>query len=259
MIKKQPTITRKQTDILLHIHKYRFLTTFHIQKLFGHKDPQRTQAWLKDLFEQKYIKRHFDRKTFEDSRKQAVYYLAPKARLEIHKEKKIDLSDLEYIYSEHRRKEKFVNHCLFLADVYLFLLSQKEETEELKLFTKVDLLGYKYFPDPMPDAYISVKGEKKTRRYFLDLFDEYTPSWVLRQRVRSYLEYSEKSEWDENTDSTPLPSILFICPNEVTKTHIYKYSKAVFAKTYQDNIQLFLTSKSVIQTGRKENVWEKVE
>jgi hypothetical protein len=141
MIKKQlPTITLKQKEILLYLYKFRFLTTNQIQKLLKHKEPQRTQSWLKDLTDKKYVNRHYDRKSFEDNTKPAIYYLDSKTRYILKAEKDLDFEKLEYIYSEKRRKEKFVNHCLFLVEVYLYLLSQKEGAEELKFFTKAELL-----------------------------------------------------------------------------------------------------------------------
>lgn len=259
MIKKQlPTITLKQKEILLYLYKFRFLTTNQIQKLLKHKEPQRTQSWLKDLTDKKYVNRHYDRKSFEDNTKPAIYYLDSKTRFILKDEKDLDFEKLEYIYSEKRRKEKFVNHCLFLVEVYLYLLSQKEDAEELKFFTKAELLNYDYFPDPIPDAYISVKEKNKTKRYFLDLFDEYTPPFVHRQRVRTYLEYAEKDDWGENTNNAPLPSILFIFPVESAKKHINYYAKSLLEKNYEDKISLYLTTKAKIQAGEKDNVWQKV-
>ncbi len=139
----------------------------------------------------------------------------------------------------------------------IYLLSQKESKEEIKFFTKHLLRGYEYFPQPLPDAFISVKGEETTRRYFLDFFDEYTPTFVLRKRVKMYIEYVEKSDWDENTDNAPFPSILFICPNERVKKHVYYYAKSLFEKEYEEKISLFLTTMEKIQREDK-NIWEKV-
>lgn len=253
------SITLKQKEILLYLYKFRFLNTHQIQELLNHKNPNRTLSWIKDLISKKCINRHYDRKSFEDNTKPAIYYLAPKARQILKFEKNLDFEQLEYIYSEHRREKKFICHCLFVADVYLFLLSQKEDQEELKFFTKVDLTNYEYFPNPIPDAFIAVKGKNSTRRYFLDLFDEYIPPFVLRQRIRKYLEYAESSDWDENTDYAPLPSILLICPTESLKKHINLYAKALLEKTYEDKISLFLTTKTRIQYGDKNNIWQKVE
>lgn len=251
-------ITDKQKEILLYLYKFRFLNTHQIQKLLNHKNPNRTLSWIKDLIEKKCINRHYDRKSFEENTKPATYYLGVKSRYILKSEKNLKLEQLEYIYSEHRREKKFMDHCLFLVDVYLFLISQKEEKEDLKFFTKVDLNGYEYFPQPLPDAFIADKKQENTKRYFLDLFDEYTPPFALRQRVKKYLEYAENNQWDENTDNAPLPSILIICPTESLKKHINLYAKALLEKTYEDKISLFLTSKQRISASNKD-VWQKVE
>ena len=253
-----PKITTKQKQILLLLYKFRFLNTSQLQTLLGHKNPNRTLSWIKDLIGKGCIRRHYDRNSFASNTKPATYFLAPKARLVLKSEKNLDFSELEYIYKESSRTKKFIDHCLFLADIYLFLSSQKENDEEIKFFTKVDLRNYEYFPDPMPDAFISVKGAA-TRHYFLDLFGDFTPPFVFRRRVRTYLEYAEKPDWDENTDYTPLPKILFICPSESMKKHVWKYAKALLEKNYNDKISLFLTTKTRIEVGEKDNIWQKVE
>ncbi len=254
---KLPSITKKQKEILLYLYKFRFLNTHQIQKLLNHKNPNRTLTWIKDLIEKKYINRHYDRKSFEDNTKPAIYYLGAKARYFLKSEKNLDLQQLEYIYSEHRREMKFREHSLFIVTVYLFLLSHKEAEEELKFFTKNDLNGYDYFPQPLPDAFIAVKGQNTTKRYFLDLFDEYTPPFALRQRVRKYLEYADNSDWDENTDSAPIPSVLIICPTESLKTHINIYAKSLLEKTFEDKVSLYLTTKAKMGSNSND-IWQKV-
>ena len=123
---------------------------------------------------------------------------------------------------------------------------------------KVDLQKYEYFPDPMPDAFISIIG-KTTRHYFLDVFDDFTPPCVLRKRARTYFNYAQEPGWDENTQLTPFPKILFICPSESMKTHVARYVKALLEKTYDDKISLFLTTKTRIEAKEYENIWQKVE
>ncbi len=253
---KLPKIKPKQIQIIQNLLKFRFLTTNQVQKLLDHKEPKHAQEWLKDLLDKKYIKRVYDPKNFEENTRPAIYFLAPLSRSLLKSE--VDADSLEYIYKEHTRQDKFIYHCLSVADVYLYLLSQKNINEELNFFSKFELLKYEYFPDPLPDAFIAVKGETNTRRYFLDYFDEYTPSWVFRLRVRKYLEYADKNDWDENTDFTPLPNILFVCPNENSKRHIQLYSKALLEKTFEDKVALFLTTRSKLQFGGKNNIWQKV-
>jgi hypothetical protein len=254
-----PPITKKQKLILLYLYKFRFLNTHQFQRLLKHKNANRTLSWLKDLIEKDYVRRFYERKSYSDSNRPAVYYLGPKARKIIMDKKDITAKDLEYIYSEPRRDKKFINRCVYIAEVYLFLLSQKEANNELSFFTKNDLKGYEYFPDPLPDAFIAVKGVSDTKRYFLDSFDDLTPPFVMRHRVRKYLEYAENNDWDENTDSAPFPFILMICPTERAKIHISKYANAVFEKSYEDKITLFVTTAKAILEKTQGNIWQKVE
>jgi hypothetical protein len=258
--KQQPklTITKKQKEIINYLYKFRFLNTHQIQKLLNHKNSNGILVWIKDLINKKYINRKYERNSFENNTKPAIYYLGTKARLFLKNEKNLNFGQLEYIYSENRRHTKFIDHCLFISDVYLYLLSQKEDSEDLKFFTKGELIGYEYFPQPLPDAFIAVKGQNVTKRYFLDSFDEYIPPFALRQRVKKYLEYAENSNWNENTDSAPLPTVLIICPTESLKTHISIYAKSLLEKTYEDKVSLFLTTKARINNIDKD-LWQKVE
>src|SRR5207244_187549 len=116
----------------------------------------------------------------------AVYFLASRARHELKKNKKCDLTVLNRIYNEKKRTEEFINRCMAIADIYLFFLTQKRKDEELSFFTESELISYGFFPDPLPTAYIAVKTKEKTRRYFLELFKDYATSGNIRYRFREY-------------------------------------------------------------------------
>src|SRR6266581_7990985 len=98
-----PEITQKQTYILLLLYKFRFLTTYHIQKLLNHKNPKRTQTWLKDLKDKGYIgivenpdKKH----RFVENNKPFIYHLAAKALHVLKDNEACERSILEKIYKE---------------------------------------------------------------------------------------------------------------------------------------------------------------
>ena len=55
-------LTNQQKHIPSFLYKFRFINTNQFQKLFNHKDPQRTQAWLKDLKDKEYIVSMYARK-----------------------------------------------------------------------------------------------------------------------------------------------------------------------------------------------------
>ncbi len=255
---KLSNITPKQNEILLYLYKFRFLHTKQLQTLFNHKDPQRIKAWLRNLKENGYVTMDYSRKTFGENTKPAVYSLATKARHILKENDKCDLTVLNKIYKEKKRTKKFINRCLAVADIYLFFLSQQKENEELYFFTESNLARYDYFPNPLPTAYIAVKTTHQTRRYFLDLFEEYTPPFVVRNRVKTYLNYASSGSWEANANNEPLPSVLFICPTVPLKKHIAYYAKSLFAKNFEEKIGLFLTTKDTIKYKAENIIWEKV-
>lgn len=246
-------ITNKQKQIISFLGKFRYLTTYHFQKLLNHKDPHRIKEWLKDLKGKGYIAVIKN----EDPTKPFIYCLGTKSKQILKAQGNSDENILSRLYKEKSKTEAFIEHHLSIASVCLFLLSQKEEQSQLNFFTKQDLSGYDYFPNPSPDAYIAIKTKKQTSRYFLDSFDPNVPPFVPRNRIKYYLKYSQEGQWGVNTDSSPFPSILFICPNERLKRHIYMYGQSILQKSFS-GINLFLTTSETINQKR-ETIWERVE
>lgn len=255
---KLPKITSSQIKIIKEIYKFRFINTHQFQKLFNHKDPTTVKEWLKDLKEKKYINSDYIRDDFANNTKPAKYFLAPLGRRFLKGQKGFDIDVLEKVYKEKGRKPVFKDHCIEICNMKIFLLRQKKKDEELKFFTQSNLTKYQYFPETDLDAYIVIQGKKKTRRFFLHIFKDSDPIWLPRQKIKDYIKYFEENTWQENTDNSPFPVILFVLPSQNLKTHIFKYGKAVLEKAVTTNLNLFLTTKQIIKSGDK-NIWQKVE
>lgn len=249
-----PEVTRKQKQLLSYLYTFRFLTVTQLQNIFHHSHPNRIKLWLTVLLDKKCITRL---KLEDDITKPYIYCLSQKAKYLLKDNKDYDASFLNRLYKEKDLTPNFINHCLCLADIYLFFFSQKERGTEIDFFTKHELSEYDYFPEERPDVYISVEEKKETARYFLDLFDDYTPAWVIRKRVKTYLEYYENNTWQEGTENSEFPIILFVLPNERMKRHIHHFSKACLEKTFCDDINIFLTTKEKIKENGQD-IWEKV-
>ncbi len=253
-----PEITDKQKEILNYLYSFRYLHTNHFQKLFNHTDKTTVKVWLKDLRDKGFINKvEQEEESFIDRTKPNIYCLTPKARQILKQNEDNDLVVLARIYKEKKRKPRFINHCLSIADAYIFFLSQKEPDQELEFFTEPELKNYKYFPEDLPSAYISIATKEESQRYFLDVFDPFTPAFVLRKRVKQYIEYADSGEWEANTNGEPLPSILFICPSKNLKSHMYFHVKAKFEKAFEEIIDLYLTTWNILKSGHKD-VWERV-
>ncbi len=252
---KIPSVTNKQNQIIPLLYKFRFLTVSQLQKLLHHKDPRRIKEWLKDLLDKKYIART---KLEDDITQPYIYCLAQRAKYLLKDNDNYDESILNRLYKEKSLTKNFINHLLFLADIYLFFLFQKEKDTELNFFTKQELIGYDYFPKELPDVYIAVQNKEETTRYFLDLFDDYTPLWAIRKRVKGYFQYYEENTWQENTENSPFPTILLVLPNEQVKKHILYFTKALLEKTFYGDIAIFLATKEKTKENGQD-IWEKVE
>lgn len=250
-------INKYQKQILFLLYRFRFLTISQLQKYFNHKDPHRIKEWLKGLRENKYIYAIKDEK---DRTKPYIFCLDTKAKYIIQENEDCDKSFLERLYKEKKLTDNFKNHCLFIFDIYLFFLSQKEADARIHFLTQQDLIGYDFFPEELPDVYIAVETKDGSNRYFLDLYDDYrNKAFLPRQRIKQYITYCEGGNWQANTENSSFPTILFVLPHEQRKKHIYYYGKALLEKTFED-ISLFLTTQDLIK-GNKEsqNIWQKME
>lgn len=255
-MKYLPPITKTQKQILFFLLKFRFTTVSQLQKYLNHKNHHRINSWLTDLKDKKYICSIKDPK---DITKPYIYCLSSQARHILKEDSTVSEVFLNRLYKEKSLTNAFKNHRLFLVDIYLFFLTHKEDGTKLTFCTPQDLDGFDYLPEEM-DAYIAVETDEGTKRYFLELFDNYKKSaGKARFAVRKYITYVEDGSWQANTDNSPLPSILLILPDERRKKHVYHYGKAKLGKTFED-ISIFLTTQDTIRFSKNpQNIWLKVE
>lgn len=256
MTNPESRLNKQQKQILFLLYKFRFLTINQLLKYFNHKYPSRIRTWLKELVELKYISEVVDD---SDPTKFHIFCLNTKAKYILQKDEEIDKEFLGRLYKEKKIKDKFRNHCLFILDIYLYFLSQLEKGAILHFLTRQDLIGYDFFPEELPDAYIAIETKEGTEKYFLDLFDEYRNyTGVIRFTVRKYLDYNMGGSWQANTQNSQFPSILFVMPNESRKKFAFMYGRAKLAKSYE-NISLFTTTQDYIRFAKdKTNIWTEV-
>lgn len=253
---KKPT--SKQTEILTLLYRFRFLNRHHLQKFLHHKDPRRINAWLKDLAEKKYIGRIYSRK-FGENIQPAIYYLKSKAAGVLKKQTDINKSLLGRIYRENLRSRKFINHCLFLADIYFHLESLCSASKaKLHFFNRTDLVEHDYLPKPLPDLYFVVKEPQgETKRYFLEMFVRKTPRYALRHRIFRFFNYYSSNVW-EITTHHPFPTILLVCPDKFMQGYLNKFIKEQSEEEGNDEIQFFLTTvRRIKKDGMGKEVWKK--
>ena len=245
----------KQTEILTLLYRFRFLTRPQIQKIFKHKHHSRILNWLNDLTQKQCINQSYDKKFISNP---AIYSLAPLGRKYLKSIPEIKQTLLSRVWRESKYSIQFQNHHLFLADIYLSLLTLTTKSKaKLHFHTKTDLSGMDHLIKPSPDAYFAiVEPDSNVKRYFLDIFDDLPPT-VFRKRVRQYFRYYASDEWQDNTDK-PFPEIILICPSTRIKNHLFYYIQKKLSR--EPNMNIYLTTKeSILANGLNRQTLEKIE
>lgn len=256
---KLPKITDKQKEILTYLYKFRFLNRNQIQQLLKHKHFNRTISWLNDLTKNKYIRRYYLKKFASVP---AMYSLDVMGRKYFKNNpdlKDVKVSLLDRIWRECKFSMQFKQHCQFLGDIYLSLVSLTEKNKsKLHFNTRTDLYGMKYLILPIPDAYFAIEETNKiTKRYFLDIFDELPPRMMLRKRVKQYFNYYSQNYWQDHNNNS-FPEIIFICPDERSKNYLNKF----IPKMLEEEQSLFFylsTWDEIKYQGMSRQILHKVE
>jgi hypothetical protein len=255
---KQFNITQKQLDILLLLYRFRFLNTKIIQLLLKHKLPTRIQEWLKDLTDKRYLHQFYDKSSFVTRTKPAIYCLSTKARKILKKQKECNAYILTNLYRERQRSIRFQEHCCDIALIFYQTKKRYKNNTIFDFFTKVELVGYMHFPQPLPDAYFAIKQKgKKIQRYFLELFDEKIPRRFIKSKIRRYITSSE-GEWNEQTH-VEFPPVLLVAQNLCEQKKIMRAAKTVLNEEYSD-LSFYTTIKDQILAEKITTIiWKKVE
>lgn len=215
-------ITNQQLLILLLLFRFRFLTRIQIQTILKHKHPSHINKYLKNLSENNIIYKLY-KKTYPENLKPAIYCLNKNSIGYLNKDNKLDPLLVKRIYKDKNRSERFIKHSLVIADLFIEITKQiLESKRQLFFYTKTDLFDYDFLIKPYPDIYLAIESGKKTDRYFIETIDNDTPRFVLRNRIKKYIEYFLGNQWQINTNY-PFPEILLICPNDSLIKYLGKF------------------------------------
>lgn len=241
------------------LYTFRFASSEQVARYSGKKNSKHVQKRLKILEDQGYIAKHYD-KSYKLKGKPAAYYLTPKgarALIQYDPPEDDEPVNIKRIYKDKDISENFIQHSLNILSIYLQLDGLYDD--KLRFFTKTLLSfeKYEYFPQPLPDAFISVRGgtqgKGKARRYFLNIFEDNEPFFVLIRRIKKYLEYAGSGEWA--TTEMELPVILMVAENK----SVHKRLRKRIAKELRDSYEeiAFATTKLdyLLNAKHKGKVW----
>jgi hypothetical protein len=232
------TLNKKQLQILYLLYKFRFGTTELFTKCQSNKvSRQYVNKRLSILCGQEYIGRKYDG-SYRLAGKPAVYYLLPKG-IKLLRQRPDDFNPkiLKNISNDYRAGVRFSDHSIQVFNAYCYLKARYGEN--LKYFTTsyLKLPQYDYFPQPLPDAYVSLNGESSSH-YFLEYFESITPFFVIKKRLKYYVSYAEDNLWPK---STMLPTIVIVCDTESLQKRVEIEIRKSIERTWKDLVIVAVT------------------
>ena len=287
-----PNLTQKQKDIVDTVFLHRFINRAQLQKVFTHKDSKRINVWLKDLVEKNYLGRIYSKKFFENT-KPAIYYLSLNGIRYIRQEKipkrlRKNNPVLRNLYFEKKKSETFINHNLYISELYANLAKDnfyivKDEDFKFKFYTfsfttRQRLLlknGFKDHKEIIPDVYLRIpdvlsktkpkKGSKTNdnKSYFLNLFDYHVPQYALKHRVDQIIEFYDyefsKVKAEMNIGGFPTILFIFINPKRIKKIRTYIHHKLEMEGDLGNITFLLTTSKELEYKGFNDSsIWKTI-
>jgi hypothetical protein len=170
------------------------------------------------------------------------------------------LETLRNAYIDKEASAAFIARKLALFTIYDKL--RATHGSSLKVWTKDQLNfdKYDYFPNPMPDAYLTVTPEglrPRKRCFFLNYLDDDTPFFVHVRRLQKYIEYVEAEEWEAATNSK-LRGVLLVCESPSLLKRIRK--KLANLVDEDETPRFCYTTLQALKdsTPEDEEVWQRV-
>jgi len=255
-----PKITSKQIEILNLVYKYRFLNRIQIQAFLNHKDHRRINSWLKDLTEKEYLEKIYSSSAVI-SMSPTIYYAGINA---IRYFKLLDQDNNSYLkklYRDNERTENFIAEQLLIVNSCLHLIERnKKRGVHYEFLTAADVTSnslYKFVEDLSPQLIFTKKTKSEFKQFVLVILDSAQPKYMIKKKMKNYIEFFFTNEWEENTKQT-FPTILFSC--QTLALMIYaKRSMRWLLDDYQNPEEFeawFATNDDIREHGISAEIWE---
>jgi hypothetical protein len=194
--------------------------------------------------------------------KPAAYYLTPQGARALTKygnRRPDEPINMKRIYKEKDVTENFIEHCKNLLDIYLALRALYSKQGKLSYFTRSQLSYEKYdsFPSPLQDAYVHLKTSKDDQHFFLDIFEDSQPFFVLIRRIKKYLDYAGSGDWVTYSDE--LPTILLVVQYKSVHKRLRKRIAYELRESYEELAFATTRLEHLLNSDFKGKVWLPVD
>lgn len=238
-----------------------------------HTDKRRISSWLKDLRQKQYIEWIYQPDDPIESTKPAIYYLGLNGIRFLRKLDEYPVEELRKRYTEASRKQDFIARCLLLADCCINMEARTADGSnvEYSCVTEAD------YADPDNDYHFLVESEfvhphlcyvKKQvegiteATYLVEIFDTTTPRYMVKKKLKDYVDFLDSDEWEQGTGDGALPIVLVACPTLAELIYAKRYTRKQLEDIGQEDNEDFCirlaTTEQIKKLGVTERIWEQV-
>ncbi len=147
-------------------------------------------------------------------------------------------------YRDKSLAQATVTHFL---NVFAQVLILKRRYPDLKAYLRRDMYRFSYFPEPQPDAFLSLSVEGVSRRFFLDVVADSYDRKPLFQRVSAHIDFFDKGGWD--VTGIPLPTLLYVAESAAVERRVRRMVKSVLLHLEPDvELEVYTTTKKALQS-----------
>lgn len=251
--KYRKKLNEEQLAVLNLLYTFRFASNEHIARYQKKPNSKHVQKRLKILEDQEYIAKRYD-KSYKLKGKPAAYYLLPKgarALIALDDRDENEPINIKRIYKDKDVSEGFIQHSLNILAAYLALSAL--HGDKLDFFTKSDLKyeQFEFYPQLLPDAHVRVSAKDGDKNFFLDIFEDSQPFFVLIRRIKKYLEYAGSGDWPEE----PLPTILVVVENKSVHKRLRKRIAQELRDSYEEVTFATARLEYLLNAEYKGKVW----
>lgn len=254
-INQRNSLNVKQIHMLKLMYKFRFVDISSLSRYKGIVSYSCNKS-LNILLDQGYVGRHYN-KHYKLQGKSAQYYLASKSIKLLRDEHNLDKQVLRAMYKNKSLSSDFVDYNIGVLTAYLNLRDCYPDT--FHMFTKSELGGADYFPDPKPSLYLHriKQSNTLTNDYLLDIFTN-SPFFVIKKRIATYLEHFESGDW-ESESKTSYPTLLFACPDSRGEDNLQRHLQKLMDNAGIDDLYIFTTTtKALLSAEPGTKIWTNV-
>ena len=255
-----PPITNKQIEIINLIYRYRYLNRIQIQSFLNHKNKKNINTWLKDLTNKQYLNRIYSN-TIGNNTKPAIYYAGINAIRYYKTKEGCNICYLKNLYRDNERSQSFIDEQILLANICTSLSSVNNKSEvHYEFVTAADVTSnspYHFMGELSPQLIFTKKTKEEFRQYVLVLLNTAQPKYMIKKKLKNYIEFFFTNEWEENTKK-PFPTVLFACQTKELMITAKRTMKRLL-DDYQDPEDLeiwFATCEDLKENGITAEIWE---